>query len=36
MHPVLGLTIRELLAECTDPLPVKKIFPDDSSKKDHP
>ena len=24
IHPVLGLTIRELLAECTDPLAVKK------------
>jgi 2-amino-4-hydroxy-6-hydroxymethyldihydropteridine diphosphokinase len=34
MHPVLGRTIRELLAECTDPLPVKKIFPEDSSKKE--
>lgn len=24
MHPVLKLSIRELLAQCTDPLPVKK------------
>ena len=25
IHPVLGRTIRELLAACTDPLPVKII-----------
>jgi 2-amino-4-hydroxy-6-hydroxymethyldihydropteridine diphosphokinase len=33
IHPVLGRTIRELLAECTDPLTVKKIASDTSSKK---
>ncbi len=26
IHPVLGRTIRELLAECTDPLAIKKII----------
>jgi 2-amino-4-hydroxy-6-hydroxymethyldihydropteridine diphosphokinase len=26
IHPVLGLTIRELLAECTDPLAVKQLL----------
>ena len=29
IHPVLGRTIRELLAECTDPLTVKR-YPDSS------
>ena len=32
IHPVLGRTIRELLAECTDPLTVKRIRPDSTSK----
>ena len=25
IHPVSGKTVQELLRECTDPLPVKKI-----------
>jgi 2-amino-4-hydroxy-6-hydroxymethyldihydropteridine diphosphokinase len=25
VHPILGRTVRELLAECTDPLTVKKV-----------